>query len=576
MRNQPVRIVFILIVLLGVWMPGADAGTINALNAENLYVSGQIVNSHGEAIPEASVTLAVTGNDAPVKKTVLTDGNGRYEFKALFPAGSLLNARILLEARKLSYAPSVRISLLPIRASIDALGSSVYLAEANLTLMRVASPALWISGAVLLFVYVMIGFELVHRTLAALAGATLLLSCSYLVGPFYPDLRIISFEIAARSVDLNVIFLLFSMMMIVGVCEKTGMFQWLAHRCYRISGGRASLLAAVLMILTAVTSSFLDNVTTMLLIIPVTIRIARSLGLNPIALMVPEVFASNVGGTATLIGDPPNIMIGSYTGLTFMDFGLNLGLPCLLVMAVSVLFFLIYYAKDYRDVGKAIESKHPEPAIDFAIKDRRLLFLSLVSLGITIVLFLLHGILKMAPSIAALIGTTILLISVGRRVDIVELLETKVEWSTLVFFAALFTVIAAAQESGLIHLIADGVKSASGDSLIVAVLMILWVSALASAVIDNIPYTATMLPVVAYLTATVPGAQNGVLWWALAMGACLGGNGTLIGASANVVTAGMAEKAGYRIAFAQYLKICLPPMILSIVVCTIWLLAVEL
>ncbi|WP_319524478.1 SLC13 family permease [uncultured Desulfosarcina sp.] len=573
--RKSIRIVFLLVVLLGARVPGADAGTIDALNAENLYVSGRIVNSHGEAIPDVSVTLTVTETDAPVKETILTDESGRYEFKVLFPAGRLQKARILLEARKSAYAPSVRISLLPIRASIDALASSLYLAEANLTLMRVASPALWISGAVLLFVYVMIGFELVHRTLAALTGAALLLGCSYLVGPFYPEFKIISFEIAARAVDLNVILLLFSMMMIVGVCEKTGMFQWLAHRCYRISGGRVPLLAAGLMILTAVTSSLLDNVTTMLLIIPVTIRIARSLGLNPIALMVPEVFASNVGGTATLIGDPPNIMIGSYTGLSFLDFGLNLGPPCLLVMAVSVIYFLLYYARDYRDAGKAFDGNHSEPAIDFTIEDRRLLFFCLVSLAITIALFLLHGMLEMAPGIAALIGATVLLISVGRRVDIVELLETKVEWSSLVFFAALFTVIAAAQESGLIHLIADGVKSVSGDSLIVAVLMILWVSALASAIIDNIPYTATMLPVVAYLTATVPGAQNGVLWWALAMGACLGGNGTLIGASANVVTAGMAEKAGHPISFVKYLRICLPPMILSIAVCTIWILGME-
>jgi Na+/H+ antiporter NhaD/arsenite permease-like protein len=309
----------------------------------------------------------------------------------------------------------------------------------------------------------------------------------------------------------------------------------------------------------------------MLLIVPVTLQIARALRLNPVSLLLPEVFASNVGGTATLIGDPPNIMIGSYTGLTFLDFGRNLGVPCLLVLASTVAFFLIYFRSDYRAGASGYD--HGVLAGGDAIRDTRLMILSLVFLGLTILLFILHGLLEMAPSIAALIGAAGLLVASG--VDLAELLKEKIEWSALVFFAALFTVVAAAEESGLIHLVADAVKSVSGDSLIVALLMVLWVSAIASAIIDNIPYTATMLPVVAYLTATVPGAQNGILWWALALGACLGGNGTMIGASANVVTVGLSEKAGHRISFIDYLKVCLPPTVISIVVCTIWLLAIA-
>ena len=394
----------LLLVLYGVCPTDVPAGSIDGLNAENLYVSGRIVNSHGETIPDVRVVLTVTASEMPAEKSSMTDENGGFEFKMLFPAGSLQKARILLEARKPSYTPSIRIALSPIRADIGALGSSVYIAEANLTLMRVVSPALWISATVLLLVYVMIGFELVHRTLAALSGATLLLGGSYILGPFYPDLQIISFETAVRSVDLNVITLLFAMMMIVGISEKTGMFQWLAYQCYRMAGGRVSVLAVVLMMLTAITSSFLDNVTTMLLIIPITIQISRILMLNPVTLMIPEVFASNVGGTATLIGDPPNIMIGSYAGLSFMDFGINLALPSLLVLAVSVGFFQLYYRKDYRDAGKALDGKYRQIAIDHAIKDRKLLFVCLVCLCITIILFFLHGMLEMAPSIAALVG----------------------------------------------------------------------------------------------------------------------------------------------------------------------------
>ena len=495
-----------------------------------------------------------------------TDENGRFEIKMFFPTGRLPGARILLEARKPSYAPSVRIALSPVRAEIRELGSSVFLAEANFSLRRVASPALWVSAVVLLMVYVMIGFELVHRSLAALAGAALLLGCSYLVGPFFPEFRIITFETAARAVDMNVILLLFSMMIIVGVSERTGMFQWLAHQCFRLAGGRVWLLSAMLMTATAVTSAFLDNVTTMLLVVPVTLQIAQTLTINPVSLLLPQVFASNVGGTATLIGDPPNIMIGSYTGLSFLDFGKNLGLPVLIVFGATVVFFLFYYRKEYRFSGDG----NGELAGTFSIRDRRLLFLSMIFLVMTILLFILHGTLKMEPSIAALIGAVLLLVT--SRVNLAELLETKIEWSALVFFAALFMVIAAAQESGLIQLIADGVKSVSGDSLVIAVLMVLWVSAIASAAIDNIPYTATMLPVVAYLSSTIPGAQHGILWWALAMGACLGGNGTMIGASANVVTVGLAEKAGHRITFVVYLKVCLVPMVISIGICTIWLL----
>ncbi|MBU0986061.1 MAG: anion permease, partial [Proteobacteria bacterium] len=276
------------------------------------------------------------------------------------------------------------------------------------------------------------------------------------------------------------------------------------------------------------------------------------------------------------IGDPPNIMIGSYAHLTFVDFVYHLTIICLICLAVSTVYFIYWYKKDYTkpqaaDGGGLTDRLNAE---EYKITDKNLLVYCVVVLGMTIFLFIIHGALKMPPSVAAMTGAAVLLVI--SRINIVEVLEHEIEWPTLIFFMMLFIVVAGAEETGLIQIIADWVHLVSKGSLVVAVLMILWVSALASSIIDNIPFTATMLPIVSYLTEVVPGAQNGVLWWALALGACLGGNGTMIGASANVVTVGMAEREGYAISFMQYLKIAFVPMIITIILCSIWLLTVMI
>ncbi|MFH1481792.1 MAG: ArsB/NhaD family transporter [Pseudomonadota bacterium] len=406
-------------------------------------------------------------------------------------------------------------------------------------------------------------------------GAATLLLVSYTAGTYHPGYVILTFEHAVHAMDMNVIFLLMAMMMIVGVLKKTGLFQWLAFRSYQMARGNIFALSMILMFVTAVTSAFLDNVTTMILIIPVTINIASVLKINPLTLLMPEVFASNVGGTATLIGDPPNIMIGSYAKLTFLDFVQNLGLTCLISLAVTIVYFVYWYKKDYLkaqvvDVKKIIG----ELKETYRITNKTLLFQSALMLAITIFLFIIHGTLHMEPSIAAMVGAALLLVI--SRVNIVEMLEHEIEWPTLIFFMMLFVIVAGAEETGLIQIIADWVNHMSKGSIVVAIVVILWVSALASAIIDNIPFTATMLPIVAYLNEVVPGAESGILWWALALGACLGGNGTMIGASANVVTVGIAEGQGYRISFMEYMKIAFVPMIITIVICTIWLLVVEI
>lgn len=540
-----------------------------------LVVSGTISNPQGKGIRAVILTFFANGEKVELNAEVTTSPAGTYEAELLFPQGTLAGRRVELEAAKPSYKSSGRLVLDNIvREKSDDKGNTYYLAHKSLTLKRAVSPAFWIATLVLFGVYALIAFEVVHRTLAAFLGAALILFVTYTAGAFRPDYVILTFEDAMRAIDLNVIFLLMAMMIIVGVLKKTGVFQWLAYKAYAVARGNVFALASIVMLITAVISSFLDNVTTMLLIIPVTIEVALTLGINPLTLLLPETFASNVGGTATLIGDPPNIMIGSYAKLTFVDFVLNLTTICLISLAVSVVYFIYWYKKDYLKArAENVQEVAHRLREEYTITDKRLLTYCSMVLGLTIFLFVIHGALGMEPSIAAMAGAALLLVI--SRVDIVKMLEHEIEWPTLIFFMMLFIVVAAAEETGLIQMIADWVNEASRGSLALAIVIIIWVSAFASAIIDNIPFTATMLPIVGYLSGVIPGAQGGVLWWALALGACLGGNGTMIGASANVVTVGMAERAGYHISFMEYLKVAFIPMVITVILCTVWLLVVE-
>jgi len=554
----------------------ARAGSGTSTPSDILIVAGTITNNQGKAVKEVELTFYVNGKKVETEDEVTTSKSGRYEAELVLPRGTLPAAKVEVEAHKASYKASERAVLAKVlKEGESEQGSVNYLAHHSFTLLRAITPAFWLATLILIAVYTLIAFELMHRTLAALLGAALLMTITYTIGTFNPDYVILPFEDAMHAIDMNVIFLLMAMMMIVGILKKTGVFQWMAYKSFQLAKGNVFALAAILMVVTAFASAFLDNVTTMLLIIPVTIEIALTLEIDPITLLMPEVFASNVGGTATLIGDPPNIMIGSYAKLSFVDFVQNLSVICAISLVFTVVYFVYYYKKGYLkaqvgDVQKLVEHLREE----YKITNKTLLIQGAIILGITVFLFIIHGALHMEPSIAALIGAAVLMVI--SRVDIVEMLEHEIEWPTLVFFMMLFIVVAGAEETGLIQVIADWVKDMSRGSLVVAILMILWVSAIASAIIDNIPFTATMLPIVAYLTTEIPGAQEGILWWALALGACLGGNGTMIGASANVVTVGMAERAGYHISFMQYMKTASIPTFITIILCTIWLLVIGM
>jgi len=574
LKNIKIPIIMLSLVLLAGLLTANIALAAEAPPGDRLSVAGVVKNPQGKAIKEVDIEVLVNGQHVkPVGKDadIATGSTGSFVSEFILPAGSLPGAKVEVKGAKPNWEPLVPTLLKVVEAGVDQDGNKLFQAQANFTVKRVITPAFWIATLILLGVYAIISFEWMHRTLAALLGAALILFITYTFGAFDKSYYILSFGDAMGAIDLNVIFLLLGMMIFVGVLKKTGMFQFLAYKAYSWARGNVFVLSFMLQFITAVISAFLDNVTTMLLVIPVTIEIAVTLKVHPLDFLIPQAFASNVGGTATLIGDPPNILIGSYTGLTFGAFVMNLTLVCLVCLIVSCFYFLWWHKKDFlkaevKDVDRTIAYLREE----YKITDKKIMNIGLVLLGFTILLFAFHGFLHMQVSVAALIGSLLLL--VFSKVDIVEMLEHEVEWPSLMFFVGLFMVIAAAEETGLIQQIANAVLYFSQGKLWLAIILILWVSAIASAFIDNIPFTATMLPIVLFMSDSFGLPKDNVLWWSLALGACLGGNGTMIGASANVVTVGMVEKAGYPIGFVEYMRRCWWPMMITVTICMFYLL----
>ncbi|HEX7172652.1 MAG TPA: ArsB/NhaD family transporter [Candidatus Limnocylindria bacterium] len=415
------------------------------------------------------------------------------------------------------------------------------------------TPEVILGLAIFAGTYLLIATERVHKTLAAMAGGVLMV----LVG-------VVSQEQAFDEIDFNVIFLLAGMMILAGIIRKTGVFGWLAVRAARVAGGDPYRILVVLSLITAVASAFLDNVTTVVLVGPITLFLAARLGMNPFPFLVSEILASNIGGAATLIGDPPNILIGSAAGLDFGEF--------LFVMTPLAILLLAVYLVAARWLFRGL--LHADPALRASfleldegsmITQPALLRRSLVVLGLTLVGFLLHGALHLEPATIALSGAVVLMIVARESPD--EILR-EVEWPTLFFFIGLFMLVAGVIEIGLIDAVAGAIETITGGALASTSLLVLWVSAFLSAIVDNIPYTATMLPVADQLAA---GQPNDAIWWALAMGADLGGNATLIGASANVILAGMAEREGHPISFGRFLRFGLPVTLGTMVIATVYL-----
>ena len=559
--------IFILSLLLAL----ASAVSADETDKDSVIITGHIIDLHDEGVGEAEVMVLVDGEvykvDDEEYMTMSAPEEGTYCAEIELEKGMIEASKITLEVSK----PTYRTERIDIEEF--AKKGNEYITFKDVILSRAIGPAFYIAAAVLVLIYILIAFELVHRTIAALFGAAILLFVTYTLGTFDSEFFVISFEKALHHVDFNVIGLLMGMMIRVGIMKGTGVFQWMAYKSYQAAKGRIWPLAVILMLVTAVTSAFLDNVTSMVLLTPVIIEIALVLRTSPLNFLIPMVLASNIGGTATLIGDPPNIMIGSYAGLTFNDFALTLT-PIVLITLIPFIGMMYFmYRKKYSEVVvEDIDGLLERLREEYRITDSKLLMHSLGVLAFVILLFLTHGVLHMEVSIAALTGASILLLI--SRSNISEILLTEVEWPTLVFFVGLFIIVGATVETGVIGMIADLVADLSGGSLTVAIVLVMWVAAIASAIVDNIPFTATMLPIVAYLSQVLPGAESMVLWWALAIGACYGGNGTLIGASANVVTAGLAERAGHPISFKEFMKVGAPVMFVSVFLGTIYILIV--
>lgn len=410
--------------------------------------------------------------------------------------------------------------------------------------------------SVLVFVLVMavIISEKVHRAVVAVGGAALLII-----------LGVLDVKTGASYIDYNTIGLLIGMMLLVAVVKNSGIFEYLAVRSAKIAKGDPWKMMVIFIIITAVLSSLLDNVTTVLLVGPMTIAITKKLDINPVPFLMTQILASNIGGTATLIGDPPNIMIGSAAGLTFMDFIINDAPVVLIVLAVTILAFKFIYGKhlkaDPENMAKVMDMDE-----NLLIKDRVLLTKSIVVILLVISGFMLHSIIHLESSIVALSGATAMMI-IGKQ-D-VEKIILDVEWSTIIFFVALFIVVGGMVETGVIDRLAEVIMGYTAGKPVMTMLIILWVSAVLSSTLDNIPFVATMIPLIQAM------GENGMdimpLWWALSLGACLGGNGTLIGASANVVLTGISAKNGHPISYIQFLKIGFPMMIMSIIICSIYM-----
>jgi Na+/H+ antiporter NhaD/arsenite permease-like protein len=412
---------------------------------------------------------------------------------------------------------------------------------------------IWVAAAIFLVTYGLIATDRIDKTVLALLGGLAMV----IVG-------VVDQEEAFLAIDFNVIFLLAGMMVLAGILRRTGFFQWVAIRAVKVARGEPLRLLIVLSVVTAVLSAFLDNVTTVVLIAPVTLYIATVLRVSPLPFLISEILASNIGGTATLIGDPPNILIGSAAGLDFSALLFNMGPPAVVIL-IAFLAGLRFLFRD--DLQIHAEVRDAVLALDEreVLSDRRLLVISLAVIGLTIVGFLVHGLLGYEPATIALLGATVLILL--SRLPAEEVLG-EIEWTTLFFFIGLFMLVEGVVHVGLIEGLASRLFEVTGGDVAVTSVGLLWLSGVASGIVDNIPYTATMIPLVEQLGAS--GIPIEPLWWSLALGACLGGNATIIGASANVVVANLAARADHPIGFVFFLRYGIIVAFGSLLIASLW------
>jgi Na+/H+ antiporter NhaD/arsenite permease-like protein len=433
------------------------------------------------------------------------------------------------------------------------------------------TPVFITATAVFIIAYALIISERIHKTIVALAGASLIIVLGILTQEE-------AFSSVEFGVDWNVIFLLFAMMVIINIMRPTGVFEYIAIKSAKLAKGRPFRIMAIFSVVTAIISAFLDNVTTVLLIAPVTLLICQALEIDVVPYLITEAIASNIGGTATLIGDPPNIMIASKASLTFMDFIYNLSPIIIIILAVYVLTLWLVFGKKL-SVREELRLRVMAMNEKEAIKDKRLLTKSLIVIFLTMTGFVFHGMLHMEPATIALSGAAFLLLISGTKDP--HKLFAEVEWSSLFFFIGLFIIIGAVVKVGLIKWLSIKLLALTHGSLFGTSMAVLWFSAFASAFVDNIPYVATMNPLIIDMAKQLWPGMSGVqllhnpglmpIWWSLALGACLGGNGTAIGASANVIVVGMSEKMGRPVSFMRFMLYGMPLMIESVIISMLYI-----
>ena len=396
----------------------------------------------------------------------------------------------------------------------------------------------------------------VHNTVASLTGA----ACLVLT-------HILSIEDCIDAVDVETICILVGMMLLVAVIKNSGIFEYIAIKAAKIAKGRPWPIMVIFIFITAVCSGMLDNVTTVLLVGPMTLAITNILKVDPVPYIITQIMASNIGGTATLIGDPPNIMIGSAAGLSFNDFIVNTGVPAVIIGVLTLFCFYFIYGRKLHVTPEKMAAVM-ELDENKAIKDKVLLIQSVVVMICVVVAFMLHDALGIQSATIAIAAAAVILFLSHGKADPEEIIAT-VEWPTIVFFVGLFGVVGGLQQTGVIDMMAKFLINVTQGNDLLMLLLILWVSAILSSFLDNIPFVATLIPLI--ITMGKSGMDIAPLWWALSLGACLGGNGTLVGASANVVLSGISKRDGHEITFGSYFKIGFPLMIMSIIVSTAYL-----
>ena len=417
----------------------------------------------------------------------------------------------------------------------------------------------YLAIAIFVITYAGIMLEKIPRTYVALAGGLAMI----FLGLLTQD------DALRKYIDFNTLGLLVGMMMMVGVIRKCGIFEALAIWATKITRARPMILLALLSVITAIASSLFDSVTAVLLLAPMSITLARRMEIEPYPFLIMEILISNIGGTALMIGNPPNVMIGSATGLTFNAFFMNLAPGVVLTMLVIVPILAFIYRRDLT-MKKPLRAEQLQ-ALDplSEIKDWSLLYKSLIVMAITILGFVLHSVIHIPTAVLAMAGATVLMVLSGTDV---EEAMAYVQWDTLFFFMGLFVLVGGLEEAGVIDALAHAALTVTDGDLLVSASLIMWLAAIASAFVDNIPFTATMIPVITQMQQLM-GSQADVLWWSLALGACYGGNGTLIGASPNLIIASLAGQEGYRISFLRFMKLSFPLMLLSVLVAQVYIYA---